>query len=748
MNLIRRILLHDRLARSLVRGYSSVGGNLATQSITLDGSTSFSAFGDNFTWDNGLINRVSIGFDTTTENNTLNATFSGSAWRIRHLSLYDNTSFNFNVNLTDTNDGVSRQIDRLQLPDGGGTATLTLFNSRVRYIEGGADANVTLNLGNQSTRHIGLWDAAQTTVRMGSGNVDAMFLGYGTNNVTLGVGYINLLEFSDGSVNTITDNGTGSDDTNFGAIRINEATNNFTFRAGGDLISLGRSTSTVNLLDGFYGAITSYSGTNTITVGADAEVRSIGFSGGVDIVTVRGSVEQIQLGSNNDTLNVLGSAQAYVGQALMGDGTNTITMTGGSIGSARAYGGNDTVTLTGADIGSLDLGSGTNRLTVNAGAQVGEFRADGNETVTLNGDGRILVIKMDGGTNVLKSDTGFIESFVSYEARNTLTIGSGGIGEILIMGSPAAQTITASGWVGSLQVYAGSFATVAATTVKLGADGAGYIQTSKGNDIITTGAGSVDGISTFDGADRVTVGAGGVAAISTGIGNDTVNAAGGYVDVVSTGDGNDSVTTGASGAGYVSLGAGNDTVVLSAFTPADTMIVVGGDGTDTANMTGFGAALRVSLAQPGLIQNVGAATGVTTPALGFVGLSGIENLIGSNSGDWIEGGADANVLTGLGGNDTISGLDGNDSLLGGRGNDSLTGGAGVDRFVFVTGDGTDRVADFTVGEDRVELREANALADLTFTQVGADVRVVFGTWTGIFEDMLVADLRVASNFLF
>lgn len=316
------------------------------------------------------------------------------------------------------------------------------------------------------------------------------------------------------------------------------------------------------------------------------------------------------------------------------------------------------------------------------------------------------------------------------------------------MGSPAAQSVTATGWVGSLQVYAGSFATVAATTVKLGADGAGYIQTSKGNDLITTGAGKVENINTYDGADRVTVGSGGAGTISTGIGNDTVNATGGYVDVISTGDGNDSVTTGASGAGFVLLGVGNDTLVMIRFTPADTMIVTGGEGTDTANMTGFGAALRVSLAQPGLIQNVGAAAGVTTPALGYVGLSGVENIIGSNFGDWIEGGADANVLTGLAGNDTISGLEGNDSLLGGRGNDSLTGGAGVDRFVFVTGDGTGRVADFTVGEDRVELREANALADLTFTQVGTDVRVVFGTWTGIFEDMLVADLRVASNFLF
>jgi len=43
--------------------------------------------------------------------------------------------------------------------------------------------------------------------------------------------------------------------------------------------------------------------------------------------------------------------------------------------------------------------------------------------------------------------------------------------------------------------------------VKPGADGAGYIQTSKGNGIITTGTGSVDGITTYYGNDRVTAGA-------------------------------------------------------------------------------------------------------------------------------------------------------------------------------------------------------------------------------------------------
>ncbi len=56
--------------------------------------------------------------------------------------------------------------------------------------------------------------------------------------------------------------------------------NNFTFVNGGDALSLGSGVSTVNLTGGFYGSITSYSGTNTITVGTDAEYAASVFLAG------------------------------------------------------------------------------------------------------------------------------------------------------------------------------------------------------------------------------------------------------------------------------------------------------------------------------------------------------------------------------------------------------------------------------------------------------------------------------------
>ncbi len=134
---------------------------------------------------------------------------------------------------------------------------------------------------------------------------------------------------------------------------------------------------------------------------------------------------------------------------------------------------------------------------------------------------------------------------------------------------------------------------------------------------------------------------------------------------------------------------------------------------------------------------------------GYLAMIQIENAIGGDGNDTITGSDDANVLTGGRGVDVLSGGDGNDTLVGGRGDfDRLIGDAGADTFRFVRTDGRDIIGDFVAGEDLIELREANRLADLTFTQAGANVRVDFGTLRIIVEDALVADIRDAGNFLF
>ena len=84
-------------------------------------------------------------------------------------------------------------------------------------------------------------------------------------------------------------------------------------------------------------------------------------------------------------------------------------------------------------------------------------------------------------------------------------------------------------------------------------------------------------------------------------------------------------------------------------------------------------------------------------------LNSIENIIGSAYND---------TLTGDTGDNIINGRDGNDRLDGGQGNDILTGGLGSDLFVLATGNDTDNIIDFEVGQDSLGL-----FSDLSFEQL-------------------------------
>lgn len=115
-------------------------------------------------------------------------------------------------------------------------------------------------------------------------------------------------------------------------------------------------------------------------------------------------------------------------------------------------------------------------------------------------------------------------------------------------------------------------------------------------------------------------------------------------------------------------------------------------------------------------------------------------LLGHNGNDTITGTAVDDHINGAGGNDTLRGGAGDDLIVDGPGQDVLTGGAGADRFVFVRDGLTDRITDFKLGTDRLDLTDWGRLyffGDLEITATADGARIAFER-----EDLIIhgADL--------
>jgi Ca2+-binding RTX toxin-like protein len=165
------------------------------------------------------------------------------------------------------------------------------------------------------------------------------------------------------------------------------------------------------------------------------------------------------------------------------------------------------------------------------------------------------------------------------------------------------------------------------------------------------------------------------------------------------GTGNDlnNSLTGNTGNNILTGNAGNDTLN-------------GGAGIDTL-IGGLGDDLYVVDSTTDTItENSGEGTDIIQSSVTFdlTVFPNIENL--TLTGTAVingTGNAGNNSLTGNGGNNTLTGNAGNDLLNGGAGADTLTGGIGSDTFVFRFGQspvsGADRITDFAIGTDKIDL---------------------------------------------
>jgi Ca2+-binding RTX toxin-like protein len=273
--------------------------------------------------------------------------------------------------------------------------------------------------------------------------------------------------------------------------------------------------------------------------------------------------------------------------------------------------------------------------------------------------------------NLMRART---EAGISLEGSQQWITGNGTIMGLRdsewIAGSDGNDTVSARDGNDTVQGRGGN-------DVLLGGGGDDILDGGAGNDRLDGGAG-VDRASyaTATAAVTVSLAVQGTAQATGGAGSDTLVS----IEALEGSAFNDTLTGSAAadtligGDGNDTLNGGNGNDLLMGGAGADTL--TGGAGVDTVSYAGEAAAVTVTLTQ----TTAQAGTGDV--------LSGIENLIGTDFNDTLNGDANANRLEGGAGSDTLRGGTGNDTLVGGAGNDTLDGEAGADRLE--GGDGSDQ----------------------------------------------------------
>ena len=129
-------------------------------------------------------------------------------------------------------------------------------------------------------------------------------------------------------------------------------------------------------------------------------------------------------------------------------------------------------------------------------------------------------------------------------------------------------------------------------------------------------------------------------------------------------------------------------------------------------------------------------------------VGGDDTIYGGTGNDSIGGKAGNDLIFGEAGNDRLWGDAGDDTLVGGLGNDSLNGGVGKDVFVLKLNQGTDKVFDFKVDDDLIDITNLGvAFEDINITQQGKDAVIsVDGSDIAILQDVN-ADGLSEDNFI-
>lgn len=270
-------------------------------------------------------------------------------------------------------------------------------------------------------------------------------------------------------------------------------------------------------------------------------------------------------------------------------------------------------------------------------------------------------------------------------------------GDDLLIGTPASDTIDGLGGDDTIIGLEDDDSLI-------GGPGDDSLSSGEGDDTAEGGAGN-DEVNGNAGDDLVIGGPGNDRLVGD-VGDDTL-IGGEDDDHMSAQDGNDLLLGGA-GDDTMFGGAGDDS--LSGKAGDD--IIRGGTGDDTIR-GGIGEDILNGKNGNDVIGGGGAADTV-------LGGAGDDTVNGNGGSDVVRGNAGNDLVLGEAGDDTLAGDHGADTLRGGQGADLLVGGAGVDvliggngadTFGFDDHFGIDRILDFEIGIDVVDLRKVEGLED-------------------------------------
>jgi Ca2+-binding RTX toxin-like protein len=574
-------------------------------------------------------------------------------------------------------------------------------------------AGILANLDNVS-RTLNSTAVAAGTVRDGLGGTDTVS---GIENV-IGTSYADWMiggsgaeTFVGGAGNDNINGGAGTDRADYGSstssIRVNLGTTSQTL--GGVVVAAGMVSDGLGGIDTLT-SIERVQGSayaDWMVGGANADT----FAGGKGNDTLNG-------GAGTDTLDYSGStATVLVNLSTAGQ---TLNATAVAAGTARdGLGGTDTLTgfenVTGSAYADWMFGNtGSNSF------------SGGSGNDNLNGDAGNDVLIGGAGNDILAGGTGY--DVLDYRSSTAAILANLDTVSRTLNGTAVAAGTVRDGLGGTdtasgiESVYGSAYA-----DWLMGSSAAETFVGGAGNDNINGGAG-------IDRADYSTSTAG--ARVNLDSVSQTLN---GVVVAASTASdgfgGIDTLTSieriqGSAYADWIIGGAAADTFAGGAGNDN----LNGGAGTDTLDYSGSTAAVLVNLSTASQTLNATAvAAGTARDGLGGTDtVSNLENITGSAYNDFIYGSATANLF---------------DS---GAGNDWLFGGAGADIFLRRAGGGTDTVAGYLDGTDKLRLVGTGAtnFAALSLADTAGGATVSYGGETMFILTGITKSVLDSGDFLF